>query len=289
MGGPAHITLYCEHEAGGEAAITAAVAEIERLEQRYSRYRPDSLVSRINASGGDSVAIDPETHGLLAHADTLFQLSDGLFDITAGVLNLAWDFRASEPPAAATIDALLPLVGWARVEWDEDFIRLPQPGMQIDFGGCVKEYACDAAAVVLAEHGVTSGLVNLAGDIAAVGPMADDQPWPVAIENPTGGAIAHIELIRGGLASSGNYARFIDASGQRYGHILSPNTGWPVQGLQAVSVQAPQCLVAGSSATLAMLMAPQQALDWLSQLGLAWFAVDADGACHGSIATAAVN
>ncbi len=292
MGGPCRLRFDCEDERVA-AAITADVeAEVERLEKKYSRFLPESLTSQINAAGGSApVAIDEETAGLLGYAQTLWQESGGLFDLTAGVLCRAWDFKSGRFPAQSTIDELLPRVGWSRVEWDGGTVRLPQAGMEIDFGGCVKEYACDSAAAVLARHGIERGLVDLAGDMAVVGAGCVAEPWPVGIRHPRqqGGAIAHISLIEGGLASSGDYERCLLINGRRYGHILSPATGWPVQGLVAVSVAAPQCLVAGGSATIGMLKPESEALAWLAELGLPWFAVDSELNCHGEFGAESSN
>jgi len=159
--------------------------------------------------------------------------------------------------------------------------------MELDFGGCVKEYAADSAAAQLRRHGVTSALVDLAGDMVAVGSPADASGWPVGIRHPArkASAVARVLLPEGGLASSGDYERCLEVDGKRYGHILHPRTGWPAGGLVAVSVLAAQCLVAGSSATIAMLKPTAEALDWLENLGLPWLAIDADLNCHGSLAT----
>jgi len=288
MGGPCRLRLDCADETTALAAIAAAEREVRRLEQKYSRYRPGSLVARINAGAGAApVAIDEETAGLLGYADTLWRESGGRFDPTSGLLRRAWDFRSGRLPAQAELDALLPLVGWERVEWDAGAVRLPLRDMELDFGGFVKEYAADSAAGTLARHGIRRALVELAGDIAVVAAGKDTAGWEVGIRHPgrPGTAIARIHLARGGLASSGDYERCMDVGGRRYGHILDPGTGWPVGGLVAVSVVADQCLVAGGSATIAMLQPPEQALEWLAALGLPWFAVDAALRCHGSLAS----
>jgi thiamine biosynthesis lipoprotein len=284
MGGPCRLRFDCEDDAVASAIIAQVEAEVLRLEKKYSRYLPDSLTSQINAAAGSApVAIDDETAGLLGFAQTLWQESDGLFDLTAGVLRRAWDFKSGQLPVQSSIDELLPLVGWERVEWDETSAGLPLAGMEIDFGGCVKEYAADGATAILTRHGIERGLVDLAGDMAVVGSRSVTEPWPVGISHPrqTGGAIAHIDLEQGGLASSGDYERCLVIDGRRYGHILDPTTGWPVQGLVAVSVAAPQCLVAGGSATIGMLKPESEALAWLAELGLPWFAVDSELNCHG--------
>jgi thiamine biosynthesis lipoprotein len=287
MGGPCRLRLFCEGDAQGY--IEAAEAEVERLEACYSRYRPDSLTSRINAAAGkDPVAIDEETAGLLNYADTLWRESKGLFDLTSGILRRSWNFRAGRVPTQDEITALLPLIGWDKVIWTQASVRLPEPGMEIDFGGVVKEYACDSVANILRSHGLKHGLVDLAGDIVAIGSQADGTAWPIGIRHPEYGdrAIAHIPLNNAALASSGDYERRLVIDGERFGHILDPRTGWPVRGLVAVSVVAEQCLVAGSAATVAMLKPETQGLEWLESLGLPWLAVDSQLTCHGSVANA---
>lgn len=286
MGGPCRLRLECEED-DAQAFIDAAAAEVERLEARYSRYRVDSLTSRVNAAAGqDAVPIDAETAGLLHYADTLWRESGGRFDLTSGILRRAWDFRSRRVPGQAEIDALLPLIGWEKVEWSREFLRLPETGMEIDFGGVVKEYACDSAANQLRNLGLAHGLVDLAGDMVAIGSRSDGSPWPIGIRHPEDKdcAIAQIPLSNGALASSGDYERCMIVDSERLGHILDPGTGWPVRGLVAVSVVAAQCLVAGSSATVAMLKAEDEGLKWLTGLGLPWLAIDRELRCHGSIA-----
>jgi len=289
MGGPCRLRIDCAEPELAHAAIVAAEAEVHRLERKYSRYLPDSLTSEINRLAGNSrpVAIDEETAGLFNYAQTLWRESDELFDLTSGVLHRVWDFKSARPPTQQEIDKVLPLIGWDKIEWDECTVRLPLAGMELDFGGCVKEYACDSAASVLRQRGIEHALVDLSGDMAALGGRGEGQPWQIGIRHPAqkNRAIARIPLASGGLASSGDYERCIEFDGQRYGHILNPKTGWPVAGLAAVTVLADQCLVAGSSATIAMLMPAQEALVWLAGLGIPWLAVDAELAAHGTVIT----
>lgn len=291
MGGPCRLRIDSEDSQTVGRVIRAAEAEVQRLERKYSRYLPDSLTSRINRNAGRTsrVEIDRETLGLLNYAQTLWQESDGMFDLTSGVLRRAWDFKSSRLPQQSDVDALLPLVGWEQVEWSGTHVRLPQRGMELDFGGCVKEYACDSAVGVLRQYGIEHALVDLAGDMAAVGGQGcsgeNGEPWQIGIRHPgeEDSAIARLPLKTGGLASSGNYERYMEVNGQRYGHILNPKTGWPVQGLAAVSVVADQCLVAGSTATIALLMSEEAALAWLAGLGISWLAVDAHFDIHGTV------
>jgi thiamine biosynthesis lipoprotein len=286
MGGPCRLRIDCDDPAKADHAIGVAEAEVQRLEAKYSRYLSGSLTSEINrrAGGGQAVAIDPETFGLLNYAQTLWQESDGLFDLTSGVLRRAWDFKSSRLPSQAELNQLLPLVDWPGVEWDEQAVLLPHTGLELDFGGCVKEYACDSVARVLQEAGIGNALVDLCGDMVAMSNAVRGQPWQIGIRHPgdSDRAIAQIPLSNAGLASSGNYERYMVVEGRRYGHILNPQSGWPVQGLACVSVVADQCLVAGSSATIAMLKPEKEALKWLDSLGLPWLAVDAQFKSYGT-------
>jgi thiamine biosynthesis lipoprotein len=266
-------------------AIAAAIAEVHRIERKYSRYRADSVVTRINVAAGigDAMEVDDETAGLIDFAAALFEQSDGRFDITSGVLRRAWDFRSGRLPEPAQIAALLRLVGWRHVAWRSDSAKSPRialtlPGMELDFGGFGKEYAADRAAAILAGHGASGGFVNLGGDIRVIGPDAQGMPWRFGIQHPREAerVLGTIHLASGALATSGDYERFMHVEGRRYCHILDPRSGWPVDCWQSVSVGAPVCLAAGALTTTAML-AGEDAAVFLESQGAPFFAVSATG------------
>jgi len=269
MGSPCEIQAWLPEDA--EQGLLAEIAgEALRLESKYSRYRDDSVTSRINrAAGHEAVEIDEETAALLQFAAMSWEQSDGLFDITSGVLRQAWKFDGAYLPAPAQIDALLPLVGWGKVEWTAGSIFLPMEKMEIDFGGMVKEYAVDRLASLCLARGLQHGLVNLGGDLHAFGPRLDGSPWMVGIRRPRGnGLTAGIPLLRGALASSGDYERYIEVGGVRYCHILNPLTGWPSNEWHSASVVAPRCVIAGVASTVAMLKPREEASAWLQALDL---------------------
>lgn len=281
------LLLAAPERTTAERAARAAIADIERIEARYSRYRESSLVSEINrAAGGDAVAIDAETAALLDYADACHRESSGRFDITSGVLRRAWDFRRVPPrvPRRDEIEALLALVGWERVERDDRSIRLPLAGMEIDLGGIGKEYAADRAATIAMGAGVAHGFVNLAGDVRVWGGRPDGSPWRVGVRHPRveGATIAGIELSDGAVATSGDYERGFEAGGRRYCHILDATTGWPVDGWQSMTVVAPLCVVAGSGATVGMLLG-EGAPAWLDAQRVDWLGVDAAGTLRGPL------
>jgi thiamine biosynthesis lipoprotein len=291
MGSPCELHLHAESAQRFEADAAAARAEIERLEQKYSRYREDSLASRINASAGDpeGIEVDAETAALLDYAALAWRQSGGLFDATSGVLRRAWDFRSGRVPAPEELDALRELVGWDRIRWQRPRLLLPQAGMELDFGGFVKEYAADRVAAACRERGVRHGLVDLGGDLAVVGPHPDGSPWRVGIRDPRAPerAIASLALAAGGVATSGDYERCMVVDGRRYAHILDPRTGWPVEGLASVTVVASHCLVAGTASTIAMLKGRRAGPAWLDRLGVPSLRVDAAGRLSGALAARA--
>ncbi|HUR40085.1 MAG TPA: FAD:protein FMN transferase [Verrucomicrobiae bacterium] len=287
MGGPCELQAHVIDGADdASAAFVAAEAEVRRLEARYSRYRDDSVTTLINRSAGteSGCVVDAETAALLDFADTAFEQSGGLFDLSSGALRRAWDFKAQRVPEANELAQALACVGWQRVDWQWPRLFLAQ-GMELDFGGIVKEYAADRAVDVLRAHGVRHGLAELGGDIAIVGPHPDGAPWQVGIRHPRdpGQAIATIPLAHGAIASSGDYERWFETGGTRYCHILNPLTGWPAQGLASASVVAPQCLLAGAASTIAMLKGAQHGPAWLDALGLAHLCVTPGGAVVGAL------
>ena len=202
-----------------------------------------------------------------------------------GVLRRVWDFKArpARLPSEASLAAARALIGWQRVEWDDRAIRLPERGMEIDLGGIGKEYAADRAATICVLHGIAHGLVNLGGDVRAIGTQPDGTPWRIGIRDPRRDdrAIAVMEVADGAVATSGDYERYFDLDGRRYCHLLDPRTGMPVSHWQSVSVVAPLCVIAGSCATVAMLL-EARALPFLDAQRWTYLAVGPDGSFHRS-------
>jgi FAD:protein FMN transferase len=281
MASPNELQIWHDDERQARTLADTAIADVRRIEAKYSRYRDDSVTARINgAAGGAAVAIDAETYALLGYADRCHLLSAGRFDITSGVLRHAWDFRRSPPrlPDAAEVAAATALIDWPSFEWSRKSVRLPRRGMEIDFGGIGKEYAADRMATICHEGGAPHALVNLGGDVRAAGPQQDGSPWRVGISHPrlADAAMATVEIVGGAVATSGDYQRFFDLGERRYCHIIDARSGQPVTRWQSISVVAPLCIVAGSCATIAMLL-EDEAEDFLAREGVAYLAVDSAG------------
>jgi len=276
----------CELKLSGDPGLCHQVAadcqrEAARFERQYSRFTTDSITAQINASaGGAVVPIDAECRAILDYAGVCWSLSDGLFDITSGVLRRIWTKGRTQLPAAEELRPILALIDWQKVELSEAGVRLGVPGMEIDLGGVVKEYATDALAQRIRLAGIESAVVNLGGDIFCVGSNPEGLPWRIGIKNPDGpGAIAQVGVANAGLATSGGYERYLEIEGKRFSHLLNPATGMPVESLASVSVIADQSVVAGSVATIALLKGQAEGLRWLQTLECAFLAISECGEC----------
>ena len=291
MGSPCVIQLYAGSAKKAKQAARVVMDDVYRLEAKYSRYRADSFLSSINrvAAQGGSIQVDDETAGLLDYAATCYQQSDGLFDITSGILRRAWNFKSGSLPSQETIQALLEKIGWHKIRWQRPVLAFTVAGMEIDFGGVVKEYAVDRAAALCREAGIEHGLINLGGDVKIIGPHDDGSPWRIAIRHPRipDGVLHTLLLHSGALASSGDYERCITVNGIRYGHVLNPKTGWPVNYMAAVSVIGEFCVVAGSASTIGMLKG-EDGPQWLSELGLPHLWVNVRGESGGPLLQQAI-
>ncbi|WP_020482278.1 FAD:protein FMN transferase [Methylomonas sp. MK1] len=287
MGTPCEMQLFTDNQELANRIADIVIADVNRLENLYSLYKSDSLLSRINnvAANGGHITVDGETAGLLNYAATCYQQSDGLFDITSGILRQAWRFESGQLPDEKLIKTLLKKVGWHKLRWQAPLLEFPLAGMELDFGGIVKEYAVDRAAVIARNAGARHGLINLGGDIKLIGPRPDGTAWRVGIHHPRQrqALASTLALHNGAVASSGDYERCIIVNGQRYGHILNPKTGWPVRHLASVSVVGEFCVVAGSASTIAMLK-EEQGPSWLEQLELPHLWIDVHGNSGGSLA-----
>jgi len=272
MASPCEILVDSEDPSVAQIALGIAREEALRVEQKFSRYRSDNIIHTINHAGGKPVTVDEETSALLEYAATCYGMSDGMFDITSGVLRRVWTFDgSSRVPSEPAIRDALRNVGWERVRWNAGSIQMPA-GMEIDLGGIGKEYAVDrAAALVAAALDRIPVVVNLGGDLFATAPRRDGRAWGVGVDDPDRPGVAalyRIELPRGGLATSGDARRYVIWKGRRLGHILNPKTGWPVEDApRAVTVLSTTCLEAGTLSTLAYLHGAR-AREFLTEQGV---------------------
>ena len=255
-------------------------------EFRYSRFIPESLVCRINReAGGGWVETDKELESLFALCDWYHWLTGGIFDPTALPLLLLWDYKAARPavPEPAGVAEAVRRVSWKRVERRPGVVRLPEAGMALDLGGIGKEYAVDRIVEMAAAAGVEAIMASFGADVRVHGAPPEGGSWRVGLQSPVDpdrcwtGVMAHERAV----ASSGDYLRYFEQDGRRYGHIIDARTGYPVDnGCRAVSVVAPTCTEAGVLSTAAFVLGPEAGLKLIDRSHQAEGCIWTEGGAH---------
>ena len=265
MGGAATVRFIDDRGRSiAEAIARAAENEAFRIERKFSRFKEDSVVSEIARNAGRApVAVDDETAALVEAALDLARLTGGRFDPTVGVLRRAWNFKEARVPGDDELAALLPLVNHRAVSVRGGEVFLAVEGMELDLGGVGKEYAVDRVADLLRAEGVTSALLNFAGDVRTIGGRGDGRPWSIGVADPRipGRCRFAVRLIGGaGVATSGDYERCFVKDGVRYHHLLDATTGRPAEGVMSATVVAASAFLAGRLATASFLLGPREGL-----------------------------
>lgn len=261
MGSRFDITVVEKDSITAENRIDDAVAEIVRIEQLISDWKPDSQVSHVNRNAGiRPVVVDSEVFELTKRAIELSRLTNGAFDISFAALDKIWKFDGSmtDVPSPESIRKSIEKVGYHKIVLDSvaSTIFLTLPGMKIGFGSIGKGYAADKARELLESKRVPSGIINASGDMATWGKQPDGTNWNIGITNPfkSGKLVKIVALKRKGVATSGNYEKFIELDGRRYSHIINPVTGYPVDQLASVSVFGPSAEMANGFSTSIMVL-----------------------------------
>jgi len=287
LGTRCEVQYVCADDNRACAFEKEVVNWVAAFETKYSRFRPDSLVSRINAAAGrDWVSVDAEMEMFLDLSGSLYLLTQGVLDVTALPLMRLWDYRAVQPriPSEAEIAAAKRLVGFQKIQRKPGLVRLPEAGMALDFGGWGKEYAVDIAAQIARKHGIMKALVDFGHDLFAVGTAPGKPAWHIGLEDPTHAGEACWSSLAArdvGVASSGDYIRGFTLNGKRYGHIVDPRTGWPVaNGCRQVNVIAKACVQAGALSTAIFILGPEVGLKIVQDLMTAEACVVTDWERH---------
>jgi thiamine biosynthesis lipoprotein len=244
---------------------------VAAFEARYSRFLPDSLISRINAAAGrDWVEVDAESDALFNLCQEMVFLTRGVFDPTALPLIRLWNWKADPPviPEDAAIQAVRELVGWGKVRRRAGAVFLPQAGMCLDLGGIGKEYAVDRVAGLAWDRGIADVLVDFGQDVRALGAPPGKPAWHIGLDDPAkpGNCWTGLAATNQGVATSGDYLRRFIHQGRRYGHIIDPRDGYPVNnGMLSVSVIAPNCTIAGILSTAAFALGLKEGADLIAR------------------------
>ena len=288
--------------AQAQGAVQALLGEIDAT---VSTYRDDSDLARFNAAPAPVCMDMPDTALELArHALALAQQSEGAFDVTLLPVLEAWGFRhgaaarpaheASPAPAPAELEAARERMGMQHLRVQPGQLCKDAP-IRVEFNSIAAGYAVDRVASYFAQQGVGSYLVEITGEMKAVGLKPDGAPWRIAIEAPLEGerqAQRIVQLNGLALSTSGDYRNWHEVDGQRQSHIIDPRTLAPVRHrLAAVTVAAPSALEADGLSTLFMALGPQQGFDYAQARGIAALFVSRreNGAGFATRATAAFD
>ncbi len=263
MGTRASVSIYGMKKEQAERVSGEALHVLHRLERMMSTWNPESDLSRLNsAPGGVPVQLPGELIDIIDTAKQFSSLTSGAFDITARPLSRLWGFQEGPDsiPSAESIADVMQRVGFEKIVMDSSGVTLP-PGTEIDLAGIAKGYAVDRCAAILRAEGVTSALIDLGGNMYAIGSPPGKRGWVVGIRNPviTDSIIGYIILRNEAVATSGNYENYVEIGGEDFGHIMDPRTGRPVSGsMRGVTVIAPTATAADALSTSLFILGPEK-------------------------------
>ena len=260
------LTLYGEN---AQAAAEPAKERIRELEGLLSTTDENSEIYAANHSGGAPVALSGDTAALLDRALQLCRRTDGALDVTIYPVVRAWGFTTGggRVPDRAELDGLLERVDYARVALSGSTLTLPE-GMELDLGAVAKGYTGDVLMALLEEAGVTSAIVELGGNVQALGSKPDGSPWRVAVQAPEGGYAAALEIVDKAVVTSGGYQRFFEQDGEIYWHIIDPAAGQPARsGLASVTIVAEEGTLCDGLSTALFVMGADRAAEFWRETG----------------------
>lgn len=272
MGTLVTLTVVARDRSVGDRAMREGFAEIKRLEQVLSTWRPDSELSRVNTEAGRRpVEVSQETVELVIRSLDMANLTHGGFNIALGPAVDAWSVTERQHiPDDRELQQLKPFVDWTRIQVNRmtQTIFLPFEGMRIDIGGIGKGYAADRAVEEMKRAGAMGGVVALSGDIKTFGVLPEQNGFPVGIRHPRkeGELIAIIELKDEAVSTAGDYERFFEREGVRYHHILAPQTLQPARACQSVTIIAKEGVVADGLDTGVFVLGPVEGMALVESL-----------------------
>lgn len=290
MTSPFEMTVVAKDTVQGNQFIDAAIAEVSRIENLVSDWKPETQISKVNQNAGiQPVKVDEEVFDLVKRSIKMSKITDGAFDISYASMDKIWKFDGSmkTKPTPEEIKKSVEKVGYQKIILDEKekTIFLRDKGMKLGLGGIAQGYIADKIKILLTAKGCSSGIANVSGDIAAWGRQPDGKPWTVGIVNPINKnkIFATFPLVDSSVETSGTYERYVIFNGIRYSHIINPKTGYPAQGIVSVTTFAKETEVADALAKGVFLFGVEAGLNFINQLkGIECIIVDDKGKVYSS-------
>ncbi|MFQ5655636.1 MAG: FAD:protein FMN transferase [Planctomycetota bacterium] len=253
-----------------DRAIDEAIAELRRVEDLMTDWRPSPLTRLNDAAGKGPQEAPEELLDLIARSVEVWKLTEGAFDITFAAVGRLWDFMANPPriPDPEEIREGIRRLGSDRIRIDREAgtIELPE-GVQIGLGGIAKGYGVDRAMAVLRRHGIEHALVNAGGDLKVLG-RKQGRLWKIAIRHPRDEerVLALLPVSNTSVVTSGDYERFFVKDGERFHHIIDPRTGYPSEGCMSATVVAPDAAIADALATAFCVLPREKGMELAEKL-----------------------
>jgi len=270
MGTRIYVELWAEDPAKGNAAIDAVMADMRRIDDLMSHYKPDSQLSHINQHANEEpVQVDKELFDLIKLSTYYSQITEGAFDITYASVGYLYDYPKHIHPTEAQIKSALPGVNWRNMLLDEAHhtVRFEHPGMRIDLGGIGKGYAVDRGIDILKARGIQHAVVTAGGATRIIGDHMG-RPWVVAIQHPDDPTkvVTRIPLSDSAMSTSGDYERFFDEGGVRYHHIIDPHTGHSASKVRSATILAPTATQTDGMSKTAFVLGAEKTLEIINRM-----------------------
>ncbi len=285
MGTAIRVELWHAERAHGEAAMTAVMEEMHRIDRAMSPFKSESEISRVNRDAArHPVPISPELYALIMRSIAFSRLSDGAFDITFASVGGLFDYRHGVKPSDEQIAAALPGVNYRHLLLDPEkyTIQFAHNRTQIDLGGIAKGHAVDSCIALLKARGVEHALVMAGGDSRVLGDKGG-RPWMIGIRHPRRdeGMAAVMPLVDAAISTSGDYERFFETEGVRHHHILDPKTGRSASAVHGVTIVGPDATTTEGLSKIVFVTGTERGLALIDSLrDVDAVVIDASGGMH---------
>lgn len=285
MGTAIRVELWHEDRVAGDAAMTAVMDEMRRIDELMSPYKPTSELSRINHEAPEhAVPISQEMFDLITRSIEFSELSEGAFDITFSSVGYLYDYRKGVKPSDEAIGKALPGINFRHLVLDRarQTIRFARAGVRIDLGGIAKGHAVDNCITLLKQRGIKEALVSAGGDSRVLGDR-HGRPWMIGVRDPRNkdGSVAVIPLTNAAISTSGDYERYFEADGVRHHHIINPKTGKSATGVRSVTIIGPDATTTEGFSKSVFILGPERGIRLVeSHPGVDTVVIDDAGKMH---------
>lgn len=285
MGTSIRVELWCDDRVAAEAAMSAVMDEMHRIDRAMSPHKAESELSRINRHAADMpVPVSDEMAKLIARAIEFSELSEGAFDITYASAGQLYDYRLQVKPTDEALSEACEAIGYKNLILDAQAqtLRFARAGMRIDLGGFAKGHAVDLGAAILARRGITNAIVTAGGDSHVLGDRRG-RPWTIGIRDPrkAGEVVAVLPLENVAISTSGDYERFFEKDGVRCHHVIDPKTGLSPSSVHSVTILADDGLTTEALSKSVFVMGLERGMRLVESLkDVDAVVVDAGGGLH---------